>query len=108
MELLSLFSDDAEREEVEAAIQHAYVLPRSCEYCKAESLDQCPEHCQRPKSYFQKKRPPFCPPRPQWDPVTDNEIIHVRRDDAELRSAIGRTSPFLRLSSFFGRNQTPK
>ena len=48
----------------------AYSIPSSCEYCGAEHLAMCPSDCDRPKLYFRKKRPPFCPPD-KYDPITD-------------------------------------
>lgn len=46
----------------------AYVVPRFCEYCGAEDIDDCGDDCKRPKLYFQKKRPPFARKDPlQWD-----------------------------------------
>ena len=46
----------------------------SCEYCGASHTSLCSPHCQRPKLYFRKKRPPFCNHPERWDPVTGYEI----------------------------------
>jgi hypothetical protein len=48
-------------------------LPKHCEFCGAASIQKCSSLCQRPKSYFIKHRPPFCPPGPRWNPKTDLE-----------------------------------
>lgn len=59
-------------------------LPRTCEYCGASDTDLCTAECQRPKSFFRKKRPPFCPPdSTQWDPVTDYELEKPRPEPKE-------------------------
>jgi len=61
-----------------------YVVPTFCEYCNASSTDRCdPATCQRPRLYFQKKRPPFCPPDPgAWDPDTDHAVSPVAANTA--------------------------
>lgn len=47
--------------------------PKSCEYCKANSTNQCDEDCERPKLFFLKKRPPFAD-KEGWDPETEYRI----------------------------------
>lgn len=57
---------------VPALTAGAYVLPTFCEYCKASNKAFCPSHCERPKLFFQKKRPPFCKLNPNmWNPQND-------------------------------------
>ena len=74
MAFLSFFQEHQTPESVgvEVLPAGAYVLPTFCEYCHAAHTSQCTADCRRPALYFQKKRPPFCPPDPKlWDPVTD-------------------------------------
>ena len=53
----------------------AYDVQTTCEYCGAAHVRECPPECTRPKSFFRKQRPPFCPPHSQrWDPLTEYEI----------------------------------
>jgi hypothetical protein len=55
-------------------IQEVYPLPKSCEYCGVANGDRCKSTCTRPKSFFQQRRPPFCPlGGPRWNPHTDQE-----------------------------------
>jgi hypothetical protein len=49
----------------------AYVVPITCEYCGSNKTSQCPPNCERPKLFFRKQRPPFIPPTPSWDPITE-------------------------------------
>jgi hypothetical protein len=77
MEFLSFFREDASSESVGVEVMPAgaYVLPTFCEYCHAANVAQCPAGptCRRPRLYFQKKRPPFCPPDATlWDATTDH------------------------------------
>mmetsp|Transcript_26134 Transcript_26134/g.38298 ORF Transcript_26134/g.38298 Transcript_26134/m.38298 type:complete len:171 (-) Transcript_26134:1464-1976(-) len=52
-----------------------YLVPLHCEYCGAERTQDCVPECQRPKLFFRKKRPPFCPRAiDKWDPDTDYMI----------------------------------
>ena len=77
-----------------------FPLPSHCEYCGASSLQDCENHkkkrgfgkkkCQRPKSYFQKQRPPFASKGdPRWNPVTEleNEKIDHRQFVEEYRKS---------------------
>jgi hypothetical protein len=49
-----------------------YVVPAACEYCYAAHTSQCGKDCQRPRLYFQKRRPPFCKADANvWHPKTD-------------------------------------
>jgi hypothetical protein len=48
-----------------------FVVPQYCEYCGASHTRLCPPSCQRPKLFFQKKRPPFCNQRHEWDAHTE-------------------------------------
>jgi hypothetical protein len=77
MDLLSVFSPPtSDRARVEHALPFgAYAVPRTCEYCGAETTDCCEQDCQRPKSFFRKKRPPFSPKGPDWESKTDYEIV---------------------------------
>jgi hypothetical protein len=54
----------------------AYLMPTECEYCgKINTNLCCPETCQRPNLYLQKKRPPFGRPNcDKWDPISDHAI----------------------------------
>mmetsp|Transcript_2322 Transcript_2322/g.4295 ORF Transcript_2322/g.4295 Transcript_2322/m.4295 type:complete len:318 (-) Transcript_2322:375-1328(-) len=56
----------------------AFRVPLHCEYCGSLSTSMCsPEKCQRPRTFFPKKRPPFCAHDPkQWD--TDDCFIGQR------------------------------
>ena len=64
---------------VEHLLPGMHALPRTCEYCGASDTNLCTPACQRPKSFFRKKRPPFCPPDPTlWDPITDYGIERPR------------------------------
>lgn len=82
LELFSMFHDP--RVSHDDVVHHdllpgMHELPRTCEYCGASDTDLCTAECQRPKSFFRKKRPPFCPPdSTQWDPVTDYELEKPR------------------------------
>jgi hypothetical protein len=45
-----------------------YAIPTSCEYCGSPHIDQCTANCQRPRSFFPRQRPPFCPKdESEWD-----------------------------------------
>jgi hypothetical protein len=37
-----------------------HAIPTTCEYCGSNDIGNCPDECQRPKSFFPKQRPPFC------------------------------------------------
>ena len=52
----------------------AYVVQTNCEYCGASHIRLCTPECQRPKLFFRKKRPPFCPHPERWDPHTEYAI----------------------------------
>ncbi|KAL7581552.1 hypothetical protein ACA910_022115 [Epithemia clementina (nom. ined.)] len=73
LSMFSFFRDDQAREAVRVQVlPGAYVLPTFCEYCKAPNRSSCPTHCERPKLYFQKKRPPFRKLDPNyWNPQND-------------------------------------
>ena len=82
MDLFSVFNEHdntSHREGIEvtpAMPLSMYAVPNRCEYCGCESTDQCSNDCQRPRSLFRKKRPPFCPPSAgRWDPMTDEAIV---------------------------------
>lgn len=84
LELFSMFHDPrvSHDDAVDHLLPGMHELPRTCEYCGASDTDLCPPQCQRPKSFFRKKRPPFCPPDSTiWDPVTDFET--TRPPDAK-------------------------
>mmetsp|Transcript_3714 Transcript_3714/g.5084 ORF Transcript_3714/g.5084 Transcript_3714/m.5084 type:complete len:278 (-) Transcript_3714:2-835(-) len=53
------------------------VGPKSCEFCDAPSLTLCKSTCERPKTFLQKKRPPF-ESMDQWDPVTEYKLENVQ------------------------------
>ena len=71
-----MFHEQSDREGVENVLPPGmYTIPKTCEYCGAESTDLCTDTCQRPKSFFRKQRPPFCPSDAEkWEPSTDYEI----------------------------------
>ena len=74
LSMFSFFRDEEEGEAVRVQVlpAGAYVLPTYCEYCKASNGCPCQPHCERPKLYFQKKRPPFRKLDPnRWNPQTD-------------------------------------
>ncbi|KAL3905961.1 MAG: hypothetical protein SGILL_009467, partial [Bacillariaceae sp.] len=49
-----------------------HAIPMSCEYCQSPDITKCGDDCERPKSFFSTKRPPFCPKGgPEWD---DNDF----------------------------------
>jgi hypothetical protein len=104
MELFSLFNEHAVREGVESGMPTAYELPTDCEYCGSELTKNCPEDCQRPRSLFRKKRPPFCPRGEGWDPRTEHEIKREKGKAKEPEGVPHRertASPFMALSGFF-------
>ncbi|GKY99845.1 hypothetical protein MPSEU_000938300 [Mayamaea pseudoterrestris] len=77
LEFLSLFSRDEssseQRVEVLPVAAGMYVVPTFCEYCGAAQTSLCDsKQCQRPRLYFQKKRPPFAKrDDKKWDAATD-------------------------------------
>jgi hypothetical protein len=103
MDFLPFFHEHSEREGVERAYSPGmYMLPKTCEYCGSESTDHCLGGCQRPKSFFRKHRPPFCPPESkQWDLKTDFERKKNHPDPKPKKEPERRTS-FMALSVFFG------
>ena len=93
MEFFALFGEHADRETVEEyLLPGMYSIPAGCEYCHAEDSKDCnPQTCQRPRLYFHKKRPPFCPPNPsQWDLTTDLQVPAPppRPEPVERKSSI--------------------
>jgi hypothetical protein len=101
LDLFSVFheNDAVGSEPSERLLPGMHFIPRSCEYCGAEDTDRCTSKCQRPKSFFLKKRPPLCPEDATlWDPETSVSI-----DLAESKShpqAIG-AQPTSVLMDFF-------
>lgn len=82
--MFSFFRENKTRESagVEILPAGAYVLPTFCEYCKSPNTRQCPPHCERPKLYFQKKRPPFQKLDPNlWNPQTDFALTAEEKAD---------------------------
>jgi hypothetical protein len=52
-----------------------HAIPTECEYCGSSHIDQCPEDCERPRTFFPKQRPPFRPKdTAEWD-ANDNAIV---------------------------------
>lgn len=113
LEIFSVFHEHANRQDVvdHKLLPGMYAIPRACEYCGAVDSDYCTDDCQRPKSFFQKKRPPFCPPNmSQWDPVTDVATISLEKksprspsknnEEAQLLQE-GRGPSFLGLGDLF-------
>ena len=108
LDFLSLFTsphlDRSNSSDHQALACGAYQIPKTCEYCGAESTKQCSSTCQRPKSFFRKKRPPFCPPGPEWDPITEYAIEDQRQsekpDSAEPK--LERISSFKWMSELWG------
>jgi hypothetical protein len=97
-----MFHEDSNGEGVEVLVPYTmYTLPKSCEYCGCDSTDQCQGACQRPKSFFLKQRPPFCPPGADWDPKTEEPIAKPRAIENDEEKTDERRSPFLALSQFF-------
>jgi hypothetical protein len=83
MDLLSAFNPPTSSSDRARAEQHtlpvgAYAIPRTCEYCGSETTDHCAQDCQRPKSFFRKKRPPFSPKSSVWESETDYEIVRPK------------------------------
>lgn len=62
----------------------AYIIPTTCEYCKAEHVLDCTHDCQRPKLFFRKKRPPFDSDPKRWDPVTEYELDPPPKQEEHL------------------------
>jgi hypothetical protein len=84
MDLLSVFnpptSDRARVEHNNNALPvGSYIIARTCEYCGSETTDHCTQDCQRPKSFFRKKRPPFSPKGADWESKTDYEIVRPKK-----------------------------
>jgi hypothetical protein len=98
-----MFNEDSNREGVEAHVPYTmYTLPKSCEYCGGEHTDQCQGACQRPKSFFLKQRPPFCPPGADWDSKTEELVAKPSAIENDGEKTDERGSSFLALSGFFG------
>lgn len=77
-EFLSFFREHHTSEGVDVQVMPAgaYVVPTFCEYCQAPHISKCTTTCERPKLFFQKKRPPFAKKDPlKWDPDTDDAIM---------------------------------
>ena len=101
-----MFHEHSDREGVENGLPPGmYTIPKSCEYCGAESTDQCTESCQRPKSFFRKQRPPFSPPGPQWDSKTDYEIVVEEEEDEKNESTASAKSWMSGLFAGVGRRR---
>ena len=115
MELLAIFNehDGTDCTVVDTAEDNGfYVIPKVCEYCGSTSLSQCQRPgCERPQSFFARKRPPFSERGQGWDPVTDEEIIattendmkeeekHTRRKHSPERSTIDELQKEVKLDS---------
>ena len=97
MDLLSVFNpptSDRARDEHSLPFG-AYAIPRTCEYCGSGTTDLCGQACQRPKSFFRKKRPPFSPKGPDWESETDYEIVRPKKtvpDEAAETQTLQRQS----------------
>lgn len=101
-DFLTIFQDHADSfDGAEHAVAGFYFIPKDCEYCGAASTKFCPSHCTRPKSFFHRKRPPFCSPGETWDSKTDIEIVLNNNKDEKVEVDVGR-SP-LRSLFLFGR-----
>ncbi|KAL3944575.1 MAG: hypothetical protein SGBAC_001341 [Bacillariaceae sp.] len=102
-DFLTIFQDNADSfDGAEHAVAGFYHIPKECEYCGAASMKFCPDHCSRPKSFFQRKRPPFCSPGKAWDSKTDIEVLSLSDSkDKKVEVDVGR-SP-LRSLLLFGR-----
>ena len=93
MDLLSVFNPPTS-DRVEHSLPFgAYAIPRNCEYCGSETTDHCGQKCQRPKSFFRKKRPPFSPKGPEWDSETDYEIVRPKKIEEEVAAETTQTHP---------------
>jgi hypothetical protein len=116
MELLSIFHENQNEfhEQSIAAVAGFHFIPVSCEYCGAYSLSECSESCQRPKSFFRRKRPPFRKRSLHWHSITGDAItqtqcsdtregIDDRRGDEykEGKDRIEKQSPLRKLSGLF-------
>lgn len=110
LDFFPFFEETRDFSEVDDDVTHvgAYVAPRSCEYCGAPTVSLCSSSCQRPKLYFRKKRPPFCPPGEKWDPETDYEVKVKEEQIVETTPKIeadeGKRSSWV--SGFFGGNKS--
>ncbi|CAJ1957150.1 unnamed protein product [Cylindrotheca closterium] len=101
-DFLTIFQDHADSfDGAEHAVAGFYHIPKDCEYCGAESTKFCPGRCTRPKSFFHRKRPPFCSPSKTWDSKTDIQITLSDSKDKKQEVDVGR-SP-LRSLLLFGR-----
>mmetsp|Transcript_40966 Transcript_40966/g.98791 ORF Transcript_40966/g.98791 Transcript_40966/m.98791 type:complete len:244 (-) Transcript_40966:146-877(-) len=101
-DFLTIFQEHADSfDGAEHAVAGFYHIPKECEYCGAASTKFCPNHCTRPKSFFQRKRPPFCVPGKAWDSKTDIEIVLSDSKTKKVEVDAGR-SP-LRSLLLFGR-----
>ena len=61
-------------------IKKNFPLPTKCECCGCCKV--CSPDCKRPKSFFQRQRPPFVPKgNPKWNLLTDyeNEKVPIRQ-----------------------------
>ncbi len=110
LELFSMFHDHRapHLEAVDHLLPGMHVLPRTCEYCGASDTDLCTKECQRPKSFFRKSRPPFCPPdRSQWDPVTGFVVkpkqLKGRKEEktTTAQPEMGEPSSLLKIGDLF-------
>lgn len=100
-DFLAMFKDGTQSFDcAEQAVAGFYHISKECEYCGAASIEFCSSHCTRPKSFFQRKRPPFCAPGITWDSETDVEII-VKEGKGD-KDGVNRVRSPLR-SLLFGR-----
>mmetsp|Transcript_24902 Transcript_24902/g.37844 ORF Transcript_24902/g.37844 Transcript_24902/m.37844 type:complete len:201 (+) Transcript_24902:154-756(+) len=116
LSFLPFVKHDETREDVDSwvdplPVAGAYTIPTECEYCGAKHVSECdPELCQRPRLFFQKKRPPFCQNDKKWDPVTDFAIPEPeKKKDEDLPSSLPQNeegTPMGWVNGIFGR--TPK
>jgi hypothetical protein len=72
-----------------------HAIPTSCEYCDSPDITKCPDDCQRPRSFFPKKRPPFCPKGgSEWGTMdffidTEDKVVSVKEDANAKSEATG-------------------
>jgi hypothetical protein len=100
--LFSVFQDNHSfsGEPSERLLPGMHFIPKSCEYCSAEDTALCTASCQRPKSFFFKKRPPLCPKDETfWDPTT--EIAMKRPPIKPIESGTTEKRRSLLLRDFF-------
>mmetsp|Transcript_18992 Transcript_18992/g.39014 ORF Transcript_18992/g.39014 Transcript_18992/m.39014 type:complete len:174 (+) Transcript_18992:129-650(+) len=57
------YSGDANGDAQAHRVSGYHAIPRSCEYCGSPDVNICvnDSKCERPRSFFPRERPPFCP-----------------------------------------------